>query len=230
MKLNLDSHLFTITLKKTSSASLRLKFLSRHHLELTCHRLTPHFMINKFLNDHQSWILKNYQKIPLKRKLSSLKKLTLLDTDYLLKIQLSTKDSLIFFHDQRQIHLNTTSLSTSHLKSLFDKKLRPLALKLIKDEIILLSKQHHFTYANISVKNQKSRFGSCSSRGNLNFNWQIILFPKSIFTHIILHELTHLAIKDHSANFWNQLSVYDPNYLQHKNWLKSQASKYMIFS
>lgn len=230
MKLNLDSHLFTITIKKSTSPSFRLKFLSRKHLQLSCHKLTPSFMLNKFLNDHRQWILDNYLKIPQKKKLSSLKKLTLLDTPYRLIIQPSTRDSLVTFHEKSEMHLNTTSLSSPHIKELLNQKLRPLALKLIKDETSSLSKIYSFDYGNVSVKNQSSRFGSCSSTGNLNFNWQIILFPKVVFRHIILHELTHLAIKNHSASFWYQLSLYDPDYLSHRRWLKSKAATFMIFS
>jgi hypothetical protein len=106
--------------------------------------------------------------------------------------------------------------------------MRPTAQKLIKQEVARLSHLHSFKVSRISIKNQKSRFGSCSSQGNLNFNWQIILFPPQIFTHIILHELTHLSIKNHSSKFWNQLALYDPNWRSHRLWLKKEGTQHFI--
>jgi hypothetical protein len=106
--------------------------------------------------------------------------------------------------------------------------MRPTAQKLIKQEVSRLSDLYSFKVGKISIKNQKSRFGSCSSAGNLNFNWQIILFPSSIFTHIILHELTHLDIKNHSSKFWKQLAIYDPNWRTHRLWLKKEGTKRFI--
>jgi len=230
MKLILDSHNFKITQKTSLSSSLKMRFLSRYHLELTHPPFTPNKLLLRFLQNHSFWIQKNYPNIPLKKKLSRLKSLKILGQSYQVIITLSSIDSLVFFHQQQLLRLNTTSLSTSYLKKLFDKKFRPLALKLIKKEVDSLSQKHDFVYQRISVKNQKSRYGSCSTSGNLNFNWQIILFPPKIFQHVILHELTHLSIKNHSNKFWQQLALYDPDWRSHRLWLKTNAPKVMLFS
>lgn len=230
MKLILDSHPFTITLKRQISSSLSLRFLSRYHLELRCPYLVPTPVLSRFLLSHQKWIVANYKKVKVKKNIASLSSLSILGQKYKLSFSLSQRDSLVIFDSPPHINILATSLSSSHLRSLIDKKMRPTAQKLIKQEVARLSHLHSFKVGRISIKNQKSRFGSCSSQGNLNFNWQIILFPLPIFTHIILHELTHLSIKNHSSKFWNQLALYDPNWRSNRLWLKKEGTKKMLFS
>jgi predicted metal-dependent hydrolase len=107
---------------------------------------------------------------------------------------------------------------------LIDSKLRTHALKLINTHLSSFKNQYGFSYRNVSVRNQSSRFGSCSHVNNLNFNWQIIFFPLAQFQHILLHELTHTIVKDHSSRFWSQLAVYDPMWRSHRQWLKKEGS------
>jgi predicted metal-dependent hydrolase len=228
MKLILDSHPFTITLKRQISSSLSLRFLSRYHLELRCPYLVPTPVLSRFISSHKNWIIKNYPKIKIKKSIASISSLSILGQKYKISFSLSQRDSLVIFDSPLHINILATSLSSSHLCSLIDKKMRPTAQKLIKQEVARLSHLHSFNVGRISIKNQKSRFGSCSSQGNLNFNWQIILFPLPIFTHIILHELTHLSIKNHSSKFWNQLALYDPNWRSHRLWLKKEGPQHFI--
>ena len=226
----LSNRQFSYEIDRKSIRSLRLRLKSTNSFIVSCHYLTPNFLITKFINDHSSWIIKNSLKIQLKKSLSTLDKLSILGIDYQLLINKSAHDSVVIYDDRHQIYLNTVSTSSSHLHTLLDQKLRPLALKLIKSEINSLALQFGFKYGRISVRNQSSRFGSCSSRGNLNFNWQIIFFPADKFRHILLHELTHLTIKDHSKKFWAQLSLYDPLSRQNNLWLRQVGQKLMIFS
>lgn len=140
----------------------------------------------------------------------------------------SASNTVIIDDIEHKIYYNTSSSSKKHLHLLLDKKFRPFALKLIKNELRELSKLHGFEYNRVSIKNQRSRFGSCSSLGNLNFNWQIILFPQEVFRHVLLHELTHLKIKNHKHEFYNQLIEYDPDALKHNRWLKKEGTKHFL--
>lgn len=218
---------YTVNRKLTKSLSLRLK--SKHSFTINCHYLTPDFFINNFINSHTDWIIKNSTKFHSAPQIKDLNKITILNLDYQLVITKSLNDSVVIYDDIQKIYINTTSLTSSHLHSLLDKKLRVFALKLIKSKLSELVLQFGFKYGRVSVRNQTSRFGSCSSRGNLNFNWQIILFPSDKFQHILLHELTHLIIKNHSKKFWAQLSLYDPFSRQNNLWLKQEGQKHFLF-
>ncbi len=224
----LNGHQFSYEVERKSIVSLRLRLKSTNSFIVSCHHLTPNFVISNFIQDHQQWLIKNSSKIITQPTLKSLKTLQILGETYELVIKKMPRDSVVIFKDEHKIYANTTSLLSSHLKSIIDKKFRPLALSLITSEIKKLSTEFNFKYHHISVKNTSSRYGSCSSTGNLNFNWQIIFFPPEIFRHILLHELNHLKIKDHSARFWSQLAVYDPNTKANNHWLKIEGTKHFI--
>jgi len=73
---------------------------------------------------------------------------------------------------------------------------------------------------NVVVKKQKKRWGSCSSKGNLNFNWRIILAPMSIVDYLVVHELTHLLHDNHSREFWATVGSIIPDVKAKREWLK----------
>ena len=72
----------------------------------------------------------------------------------------------------------------------------------------------------ISVRNVKSRWGSCDSRGQLLFNWNIIKAPHAIADNVVVHELCHLPHPNHSKDFWALVGRFDPAFRQHRDWLK----------
>ncbi|MGI6412577.1 MAG: M48 family metallopeptidase [Syntrophomonadaceae bacterium] len=77
--------------------------------------------------------------------------------------------------------------------------------------------------ARITVKEQKKRWGSCSSRGNLNFNWRAVMAPSPVLDYIIVHELCHLKHHNHSREFWNLLASILPDYKNRREWLKKNG-------
>ena len=76
------------------------------------------------------------------------------------------------------------------------------------------------SYNKITLRRQKTRWGSCSSKKNLNFNWQLVYFEPKIIDYVIIHELAHLTHMNHSKNFWQLVEKYDPEYKKHVGWLK----------
>ncbi|ACL69205.1 M48 family metallopeptidase [Halothermothrix orenii] len=73
---------------------------------------------------------------------------------------------------------------------------------------------------NIIVKEQKKRWGSCSSKGNININWRIIMAPMSVVDYIVVHELVHLIHPDHSVNFWELVETVITDYREKQKWLR----------
>lgn len=220
---------FNYSISRKPIRSLRLRLTSATSFSVSAPILTPNFIITQFIQANAGWIIKNSQKYsPAPVSVFDLTKLSILGIEYQLIIKDTSRDSVVIFDDTNQIFINTSSQSESHLKAILDHKLRTLALKLINRQLTEFASQYHFEYHHVSVRSQSSRFGSCSSTGNLNFNWQIILFPPEIFNHILLHELTHLNIRNHSQKFWQQLAVYDHHCGQHRLWLKKEANRYLL--
>ena len=79
------------------------------------------------------------------------------------------------------------------------------------------------TYGRISIREQKTRWGSCSSEKNLNFNWKLILAPPEVLDYVVVHELCHLKEMNHSKAFWEEVGKVMPEYETHKLWLKENG-------
>lgn len=88
------------------------------------------------------------------------------------------------------------------------------ALMLAENRITYYNRLYRFNINSIRIKNTKSRWGSCSKKGNLNFSYKIALLPKDLADYIIVHELCHLGEFNHSKRFWALVSKAIPNYLE----------------
>ena len=89
---------------------------------------------------------------------------------------------------------------------------RQAALSLAKNKVEQWNKFFGFSYNRVSIKNQKTRWGSCSKKGNLNFNYKIVHLPERLTDYLIVHELCHLKEFNHSRNFWALVGSAIPDY------------------
>ena len=88
---------------------------------------------------------------------------------------------------------------------------RVKAKKQLVERLDELCKQNGFKYNRVFVKNQKTRWGSCSDKNNINLNVNLVQLPDELIDYVILHELVHTKIKDHSMLFWEELSRFVKN-------------------
>ena len=93
------------------------------------------------------------------------------------------------------------------------KKYKESAREFVEKRIVELNKFYNFEYGKIAIRNQSTRWGSCSRKKNLNFNYKIVKLPIRMADYIIVHELCHLAHFDHSKNFWNLVAQVIPEHL-----------------
>ncbi len=72
----------------------------------------------------------------------------------------------------------------------------------------------------VTVRDQRTRWGSCSSLGTLSFNWRLVMAPPAVLDYLVVHELVHLDVPNHSQQFWRQVERHCPRYREHEVWLK----------
>ena len=80
------------------------------------------------------------------------------------------------------------------------------------------------SYGRITIRSQKTRWGSCTAQGNLNFNCLLMLCPEDVRDYVVIHELCHRKHLNHSPEFWSEVERYCPDYRIHKKWLKENGS------
>lgn len=102
-------------------------------------------------------------------------------------------------------------------------KLCQKALSVIPDKVKYYAEIMGVTYGRITIRNQKTRWGSCSSKGNLNFNCLLMLMPDKVLDYVVVHELCHLKQLNHSKKFWKEVERYMPDYPNYKKWLNENG-------
>jgi len=84
------------------------------------------------------------------------------------------------------------------------------------------------TYGRIACRNQRTRWGSCSSKRNLNFNIRLVMAPLEVLDYLVVHELAHLREMNHSPRFWALVDRYCPERKRHQRWLKEHGAELVI--
>jgi hypothetical protein len=140
---------------------------------------------------------------------------------HLYKLEISKEDfEGIRFENNFSISSLNRSKANQFLKDFYYEQANEILIPRIKRFADSLGVLHN----KISVADSKYRWGSCTPKGNLNFNWRIIKAPINVIDYIIVHELTHLLETNHTADFWNIISVQLPNYRKAKDWLKENGN------
>ena len=110
------------------------------------------------------------------------------------------------------------------LRPALQRHLHRLAARELPPRVLDLARQHEVAVTRVSVRNQRTRWGSCSRRGAISLNWRLIQTPPFVSDYIILHELMHRRQLNHSAQFWREVTQVCPEYQTAERWLKQHSA------
>ena len=122
--------------------------------------------------------------------------------------------------ERQQSQQSVEKLSREELQNLADQ-----ALKVIPERVKYYAPLVGVTYGRITIRNQRSRWGSCSSKGNLNFNCLLMLAPMEVIDSVVVHELCHRLEMNHSKRFYAEVLRVYPEYYKYHRWLKEHGSE-----
>ncbi len=117
------------------------------------------------------------------------------------------------------------------VKPLTEPELRELGEKaciVFKERVEYYAPIVGVTYGRVTIRNQRTRWGSCSSKGNLNFNVALMLAPPEVLDYVVVHELCHRLYLNHSKEFWHEVERVLPGYMTQVQWLKENGELLMI--
>ena len=183
--------------------------------------------IDAFILKKEKWI-KN--KILLQKKIKQLPKkkfingeiFKFLGKDLILKINISGAKKTYIKNDYICLDLkDNTKNNRDKIKKELELFYRSFSEKILKEKTLIESKKMNLKVEKIKVRSYKNRWGSCSSNGDISYNWKLIMAPEKIINYVIIHELCHLIHFNHSRDYWKEVSKKLPNYRESKEWLKS---------
>jgi predicted metal-dependent hydrolase len=128
--------------------------------------------------------------------------------------------------EEKNGHL-TVALPAGHVEAapeVLERWLRGLARVEITAMVRQEAQRMHASPRAVTIRDQRTRWGSCSSTGTLSFNWRLIMVPPSVMQYVVVHELAHMSVPNHSRDFWNLVSQYYPAYQEARAWLRKNAA------
>ena len=137
-----------------------------------------------------------------------------------LEFAIDGQPGLIRFGDE-SLHVSDHA---ANLRPAIEEYLRRLAERELPPRVFELASLHRLTVRRVTVRDQKSRWGSCSRSGSMSLNWRLVQTPALVCDHIILHELMHLREMNHSSRFWREVERVCPGYQAAELWLKRHSS------
>ena len=179
--------------------------------------------IEEFIIEKSKWINKNKNLMQ-----SRINEMNDSDSDYLF---LGNIYPLIkVYENPNKIDFNGTEFITSienkdkfksSLKSWYKIKFKEIAIPRLN----YFSDKYNLKINQVRFKNQKTLWGSCSSKNNINLNYLLVMAPMIVIDYVIIHELVHTVHKNHSENFWNAVEAIMPDYKKAKKWLNKNGYK-----
>jgi predicted metal-dependent hydrolase len=220
----------TYTLRRSFKARrVRLEVRQQTGLEVIVPRSYPISRLPEILKSKARWISRNLQRFSHAHSLSTRKELRSGDTVpylgqdlQLVQQENHASDSIVLEGNKLAVRPNL--FNNGLLELALEEWYRTEAAKLINEKTTKLSSQMGISYKRIVIRGQRTRWGSCSHKKNLSFNWKLIMAPEPVVEYVIIHELIHLKEMNHSKRFWELVAQYCPGWWEHKKWLKQHEA------
>lgn len=206
--------------KHPFSKSIKITLKNQGEILVTMPYLCPYKMARAFLMENfeklKSYKIKVEKYTPqLKTKFDTLK---IIESDVL---ETKIKDKIVCFYYPKYLDFNDDKIQKS-LKEAYLKAIKIEAKNYLPSRLEFLARKYNFEYGNIALRNQKTRFGSCSFRNNINLNINLMNYDFDVIDYVLIHELCHTRIKNHSAKFWAEVEKYCPDYKNLRKKLKNR--------
>jgi predicted metal-dependent hydrolase len=179
--------------------------------------------LNRLLENREDWIKKKLEHFDnLKNIFFNLREneILYLGKKYSFILKPEMKNYFQIDEAEMKIYSGTDLLN----KRIQEHWLKQEAKRIIEERIKLINKDEKYNYNKIYIRTQKTKWGNCSGKKNISFNWRLVKSPLDVVDYLIAHEFTHLEEMNHSKMFWYKLSLVCPNYYESNKWLKKNGA------
>ena len=184
--------------------------------------------IQEFVEQHKAWIERKQAQarsmvVESPKQYIQGETFLFLGKSYPLEIVKRQKQALLF---DGKFKLSESAYARAEL--LFERCYRQQARKILQERVDLYANQYDFQYKGIKITSAKTRWGSCSSQGSLNFSWRLIQAPLEQLDYVVIHELVHTVHHNHSKHFWKKVEKILPDYKEYKKWFRKHGPKLLV--
>lgn len=207
-------------IRSRTAKRLTLRIDEKEHCPvLTVPKHCSQKQICRFLEDNRDWVVNMMAKLPKGKKFENGDEFWLWGKKYV----------IVHSSKQRGVKTEDEQLLIGGEKEFLHKRmcdfLKKQALKKLSDLAVEKAKILNVRITSIVVKDTKSRWGSCSTLGNINFNWRIVMAPLFVIEYLVCHEVCHLKHPNHSSDFWKEVEQLCPDYQEGRKWLKIKGKE-----
>ena len=217
----------------TRRRTIQLRIIDLRSLEVTAPTGTSTDKLQQVLRDKSAWLLRQLQRLETTAASSTNASLTHGAT----VLYQGAPHSLLLLADggrKPQVTRNHGAISI-HLSELVGYDNDPTVHRALKKwfgeqaEIRLLERTRYWSShigvnpLRIVLRDQRTRWGSCSSRGTISYNWRIIMAPPPVLDYLVIHELCHMLHPNHSSKYWLEVSHWCPDYQNQRRWLRQNG-------
>ena len=225
--MNCDLNLKIKKTERKKTVSIEIK---EDYVQVSAPKILSDMEINIIINRKKNWIkkkvlLQKSRAVYLPKKFINGEILKFLGKNYKLNIVNSSKEKVELKENKINVYLKRKNTS---IKSLLEIWYRANGLKVITRKINYYNFLIGVKPNSINLRSFKKRWGSCNSKGDIAFNWRLLMAPNSVINYVVIHELCHLIHFNHSKNFWKTVKYFHPNYKIEEDWLK-KYSKALIW-
>lgn len=194
--------------------------------------------VERFVQSKEEWILATAKRLAMQEKKKEA-----------MRLQLVNGDQLPFLNEHLTLSVFREESSRCRVKKAGDRLLlfvpyeadyeirrmaiekwyRKMAAQWIRERAMLYAGMMQVSFSEIHIKDQRSRWGSCSGLSNLNFSFRLMLAPAAVAEYVVIHELCHLRYMDHSQSFWQMVEAFCPDYKVRKKWLAEHGNELYLF-
>ena len=214
-----------LLLKRRGQKHIRLKIGTDGCITVSAPHTALISKIDKLIEDKKGWIQKHLDKyLAQSRFCDPLEQLPLFGEWYRVEhTERTRKGTVKIDMTKKRVVLNSVSDDPAHLREILKRHLKREAKKLVSPCVENWSNKLQIPYSSLSIRDQKTRWGSSSGKGHISINWRIICTPPKVRDYLIVHELLHQQLHNHSASYWQELEQIYPGSKTCDNWLKQHA-------
>jgi predicted metal-dependent hydrolase len=231
--INLGGRIVTYTVRRSQRAKyLGLRVTPTHGLEVVVPLRGRMPEIAALLHERSSWILRALDKVASSRPapatpLGTGTNLPYRGIDHRLIVREHAGRPAIVRHEGMHTIEVLRPGQDTPLIALLTGWYREEARAILTAEVCHWATALGVTYARLTIRDSRSRWGSCSSRGGLNFSWRLVLAPPAVLEYVVIHELAHRRELNHSPRFWAIVAAHCPDYRLQQRWLREHGARLM---